>query len=44
MELDDGQTLGIAGLISDTMRETVTKFPGLGDVPILGQLFTSQRG
>ncbi|MEY4684972.1 MAG: hypothetical protein RLZ25_1431 [Pseudomonadota bacterium] len=43
MELDDGQTLGIAGLISDTMRETVTKFPGLGDVPILGQLFTSQN-
>lgn len=42
MELDDGQTLGIAGLINDTMRETVSKFPGLGDIPILGQLFTSQ--
>lgn len=42
LELDDGQTLGIAGLISDSMRETVSKFPGLGDIPILGQLFTSQ--
>ena len=42
-ELDDGQTLGIAGLISDNMRETVSKFPGLGDIPILGQLFTSQQ-
>lgn len=42
MELDDGQTLGIAGLINDTMRETISKFPGLGDIPILGQLFTSQ--
>ncbi len=42
MELDDGQTLGIAGLINDTMRENVSKFPGLGDIPILGQLFTSQ--
>jgi pilus assembly protein CpaC len=42
MELDDGQTLGIAGLINDTLRENINKFPGLGDIPILGQLFTSQ--
>ncbi len=42
LELDDGQTLGIAGLISDSMRENISKFPGLGDLPILGQLFTSQ--
>lgn len=42
-ELDDGQTLGIAGLISDNMRESITKFPGLGEIPILGQLFTSQQ-
>jgi pilus assembly protein CpaC len=42
MELSDGQTLGIAGLISDRVREAVSKFPGLGEIPILGQLFTSQ--
>jgi pilus assembly protein CpaC len=42
LELDDGQTLGIAGLISDSLRENISKFPGLGDIPILGQLFTSQ--
>jgi pilus assembly protein CpaC len=42
LELDDGQTLGIAGLLSDNMRESVSKFPGLGDIPVLGQLFTSQ--
>ncbi|MDD5036962.1 MAG: type II and III secretion system protein family protein [Methylococcaceae bacterium] len=42
LELDDGQTMGIAGLISDNMRETISKFPGLGDIPLLGQLFTSQ--
>lgn len=42
LELDDGQTLGIAGLLSDSLRETVSKFPGLGDIPVLGQLFTSQ--
>lgn len=43
LELDDGQTLGIAGLISDRTRELITKFPGLGDIPVLGQLFTSQE-
>lgn len=43
LELDDGQTLGIAGLISDRMRESISKFPGLSDIPVIGQLFTSQK-
>ena len=42
VELMDGETIGVAGLISDKMREAVTKFPGLGDVPVLGALFRSQ--
>lgn len=42
VELADGQTIGIAGLISDKLRENTTKFPGLGDIPILGSLFRSQ--
>jgi len=42
IELMDGQTIGIAGLISDKMRETINKFPGLGDIPVLGALFRSQ--
>lgn len=42
VELLDGQTIGIAGLISDKMREAITKFPGLGDIPVLGTLFRSQ--
>lgn len=42
VELMDGQTIGIAGLISDRMREAVNKFPGLGDIPVLGALFRSQ--
>lgn len=42
VELADGQTIGIAGLISDNVREFVDKFPGLGDIPILGMLFRSQ--
>lgn len=42
LELDSGQTMGIAGLINDRTRESIRKFPGLGDIPVLGQLFTSQ--
>jgi pilus assembly protein CpaC len=42
VELSDGQTIGIAGLINENMNSAVTKFPGLGDIPILGQLFRSQ--
>ena len=42
VELADGQTLGIAGLISEDFRENVEKFPGLGSIPILGALFRSQ--
>lgn len=43
VELADGQTIGIAGLINDTTRSSVTKFPGLGDLPVLGALFRSQE-
>lgn len=43
VELSDGQTIGIAGLMSENMRNAVNKFPGLGDIPILGALFRSQN-
>jgi pilus assembly protein CpaC len=43
IELADGQTIGIAGLLSENVRDTINKFPGLGDVPILGALFRSQE-
>jgi pilus assembly protein CpaC len=42
VELADGQTIGIAGLMNDSMQSAAKKFPGLGDLPILGQLFRSQ--
>jgi pilus assembly protein CpaC len=42
VELADGQTIGIAGLINENLRETIRKFPGLGDIPGLGALFRSQ--
>ena len=41
MQLQDGQTLALAGLLQDSLRENVSKIPGLGDIPILGTLFRS---
>jgi len=43
IELADGQSFAIAGLLQDNIRETVSKFPLLGDIPILGALFRSQQ-
>ena len=41
--MGDGQTIALAGLLSEKVRESVQKFPGLGDVPVLGYLFRSQE-
>lgn len=41
VQLYDGQTLALAGLLQDSLRESVTKVPGLGDIPIIGTLFRS---
>jgi len=41
VELGDGQTMGLAGLLDDKLRESISKFPGLGSIPILGALFSS---
>jgi pilus assembly protein CpaC len=41
VELGDGQSFAIAGLLSDEVKEDVQKFPLLGDIPILGALFRS---
>ena len=41
IELADGQSFAIAGLLKDEVREIVSKFPVLGDIPILGALFRS---
>jgi len=43
VELADGQTIGIAGLINENLREVITKFPGLGNIPGIGALFRSQE-
>ncbi|WP_435100891.1 type II and III secretion system protein family protein [Arhodomonas sp. AD133] len=43
VELASGRTIAIAGMINENLRENVNKFPGLGNVPILGMLFRSQE-
>ena len=39
VRLRDGQTLVLTGVIQDSDRQSVTKWPILGDMPIIGQLF-----
>ncbi len=41
VEVKEGQTFAIAGLLNDSHRNVVAKFPVLGDIPILGTLFRS---
>ena len=41
IELADGQSFAIGGLMRDNVREIINKYPGLGDIPILGALFRS---
>jgi pilus assembly protein CpaC len=42
LELQNGQTFAIAGLMDNQVSETMQKIPGLGDIPILGVLFRSK--
>lgn len=41
VELMDGHTLAIAGLIREDVKDLISKFPILGDIPIIGALFRS---
>lgn len=43
LRLKDGETQVLAGLISDEDRQSAQKFPGLGELPILGRLFSSHK-
>ena len=40
--LKDGESFAIAGLIDNSVIETLSKIPGLGDMPILGKIFRSR--
>ena len=41
LRVKDGETLVIAGLIKESEKQTVTKLPVLGDLPLLGVFFRS---
>jgi general secretion pathway protein D len=40
LRLHDGETQVLAGLISDEDRQTASRVPGLGDMPVVGKLFS----
>ncbi len=43
VELKDGQSFGISGILDHRTTETLSKIPGIGDIPVLGQLFRSKN-
>ena len=43
IELKDGQGFGIAGLLDHRATTQMSKVPGIGDIPVLGQLFRSKN-
>jgi pilus assembly protein CpaC len=42
IELKDGQSFGIAGLLDNRAQVQLSKIPGIGDIPILGNIFRSR--
>jgi pilus assembly protein CpaC len=43
VQLIDGQSFAIAGLIKNNSAQTVKRFPMLGEIPIIGALFRSSE-
>lgn len=43
VQLNDGQSFVIAGLIKNNVTETVKRFPGLGEIPVVGALARSSE-
>ena len=41
VEMADGQSFAIAGLLQNDINNAIDQFPGLGDIPVLGALFRS---
>jgi pilus assembly protein CpaC len=41
VQLGDGQSFVVAGLIKNNVTEAINKFPGLGEAPVVGALFRS---
>lgn len=43
LEIRDGQSFVIAGLMDNRVTKDLSKIPGIGDIPILGYLFRSRN-
>lgn len=43
VQLNDGQSFVVAGLIKNNVTESIKRFPGLGEIPVLGALFRSSE-
>jgi pilus assembly protein CpaC len=43
VELGSGQSFAIGGLLSTDIENAISKYPGIGDLPVLGTLFRSTR-
>lgn len=43
LELNSGQSFALAGLLNSQQAQSIDKFPFLGDMPVLGALFRSNR-
>lgn len=43
VQLRDGQSLAIGGLLQDDFKEQIKRFPVLGEIPVLGALFSSSN-
>ncbi len=43
IELKNGQSFAISGLLDHRITDDLSKIPGIGDIPILGQLFRSRN-
>jgi pilus assembly protein CpaC len=43
IELNDGQSFAIGGLLDNRDTETFNRIPGLGDIPFFGKLFRSRQ-
>jgi general secretion pathway protein D len=43
LQIHDGETQILAGLINDEDRRSANKVPGLGDIPVIGRLFSNNN-
>jgi pilus assembly protein CpaC len=43
VELKNGQSFGISGLLDHRITDNLSKMPGISEIPVLGQLFRSKN-